>query len=129
MNAFRRWGPCIAWGALILTATSLPGALFTGAPIIPGADKVVHATMYGVFAFLLGRAFAQPHRAAHIAGAPGHVALVLIGVALFAAADEWHQQFVPGRSTELADWLADMAGAAAGVTLSRTAPSRRGTFS
>ena len=30
----------------------------------------------------------------------------------YGATDEWHQSFVPGRSTELADWIADTAGAA-----------------
>lgn len=125
MSELRRWGPSIAWGALILTATSLPGALFKDAPVIPGADKVVHATMYGILAFLAWRAGSASESKPSFLRA----VLVLMAVAFFAAADEWHQQYVPGRSTEVADWLADMAGAAAGITLSRTAPWRRGPLS
>ena len=29
--------------------------------------------------------------------------------------DEWHQSFVPGRSSDLADWIADVAGVMLGV--------------
>ncbi len=39
--------------------------------------------------------------------------MLAVGVAsAFGASDEWHQSFVPGRSAELADWVADTAGAA-----------------
>lgn len=34
----------------------------------------------------------------------------IICAGLFALSDEMHQYFVPGRSAEIADWLADMAG-------------------
>jgi VanZ family protein len=36
---------------------------------------------------------------------------------LYAFTDELHQHFVPGRSVEFADWVADSHGAAAGVAL------------
>ncbi len=125
MRQLWRWGPSLAWGALILTATSLPGALFRNAPVFPGADKGVHAMMYGILAFLAWRAVSASETKPSFL----HAALVLVALAFFAAADEWHQQFVPGRSSEVADWMADMAGAAAGITLSRTAPWRRGPLS
>jgi VanZ family protein len=34
-----------------------------------------------------------------------------VAAAGIAALDEWHQQFVPGRSASLGDWVADVAGA------------------
>jgi VanZ family protein len=72
-------------------------------------DKVLHFTIYTVFAYLLSRQISQDTtRARAAAGA------VLITLA-FAAADEWHQRFIPGRSTELADWVADSAGAIVGA--------------
>jgi VanZ family protein len=45
-------------------------------------------------------------------------------LSLLGAADEYHQQFVPGRDgLSLADWIADTAGAlAGGVLLIRTGP-------
>ena len=33
----------------------------------------------------------------------------------YAASDEWHQSFVPGRSPDAADWFADAVGALAGA--------------
>jgi VanZ family protein len=41
---------------------------------------------------------------------------VAIAVA-FGAADEWHQGFIPGRSTDPADWRADSVGAAGGAII------------
>jgi VanZ family protein len=72
-------------------------------------DKVVHFSMYCVLAALLARYVAD-----------GRVALraAIVSVACataFGAADEWHQKFIPGRSMEFADWVADTAGALVGV--------------
>ncbi len=36
--------------------------------------------------------------------------IVLLLAAIFAASDEIHQFFVPGRSSDILDWLADMLG-------------------
>ena len=38
-------------------------------------------------------------------------------VSAYAASDEWHQSFVPGRASEAADWIADTAGAIVAVVL------------
>lgn len=76
-------------------------------PRIPHFDKVVHFSVYGLLATLVCRQ-GRGWRAA--AGA-------LLAVSVFGATDEWHQSFVPGRSSEVADWLADTAGAALAVAL------------
>lgn len=44
------------------------------------------------------------------------VAMVALGW-LYAASDEWHQSFVPGRTCELADWLVDAAAVLAAVVV------------
>jgi VanZ family protein len=75
------------------------------------ADKLVHFTMYGVFGWLAARAFFRPGRAVWIALA------VVLAVSLFGAADEWHQQFIPGRSMEFFDWMSDTVGATLGATI------------
>lgn len=72
-------------------------------------DKVAHFSMYAVLAGLLTRAVWQ-HRAMLSA-----LVLTVVAVAVFGAVDEWHQRFIPGRSTELADWVADSLGGAVGV--------------
>ncbi|HKL99891.1 MAG TPA: VanZ family protein [Mobilitalea sp.] len=43
--------------------------------------------------------------------------LSMLGAALYAATDEFHQSFVPGRSCELKDVMIDTAGAALGAML------------
>jgi len=46
-------------------------------------------------------------------------------VAIWGAADEWHQSFVPGREASAGDFVADVAGAALGVSLLAWWSSRR----
>lgn len=106
----RRWTATALWGVLILALTSIPGSSL---PVIhfDAADKLVHATLYAVLGYLAMRA-ADAAR-----GRSSAVVRVLLGVLVFAAADEWHQQFVAGRSTEAADWLADGLGGAAGLAV------------
>jgi VanZ family protein len=94
----------VAWASLLLLATSWPNP---HVPDVQGGDKVTHALLYGVLAFLA-------HRAARRDGLAAAFALV-IAVSAFGWADEWHQQFIPGRSRSVADWQADTAGGAAGV--------------
>jgi VanZ family protein len=117
MSAARRWAPSVIWGAIIMVATSLPGSALPRGPDIPGLDKVVHAGLYGTLGFLVIRAMTGRAR-------PG-MAMALAVIALIAAADEWHQQWIPGRSMDAFDWAADVAGATLGATLSLTAQSRR----
>jgi VanZ family protein len=74
---------------------------------------VVHFTMYGMLGFLA-------MRAAWARGAsPRWQRLLVIAgcVSLWGALDEWHQQFIPSRSMELGDWIADSIGGIAGVTI------------
>lgn len=91
--------------ALLILAASHRSSL--AGPRIPGLDKAVHFAVYGLLATLVCRQ-GRGWRAA------GWSALA---VSAFGATDEWHQSFVPGRSTELADWLADTLGAATAVAV------------
>ena len=112
----RRWIPALLWLALIFTATSVPNP---DVPAVPGGDKAAHAIMYGVLAALVARALAPMARARRwlVAAAPA--------LALTAAADEWHQRFIPGRSASLGDWLADAAGAGFVLLVSGAVIGRR----
>lgn len=83
-----------------------------------GTDKVVHFLMYGVLAFLAARAARLDGRTT------ATLVTVGIGIALLGGVDEWHQQFIPGRSMERADWMADALGALAGTILPMTARKR-----
>jgi VanZ family protein len=66
--------------------------------------------MYCMLAFLSYRAI--------VAAAPWRTfALIAILISAFGALDEWHQQFIPGRSMEFNDWIADTSGGVTGVSL------------
>ncbi|MFN8572549.1 MAG: VanZ family protein [Gemmatimonadaceae bacterium] len=103
---------------MILTLTSLPGSVIPSAHGIPDADKFVHFGLYAVFGALLTRA-RQPAASKIV------VLRVLLAIAVFAALDEWHQQFIPGRDMDVLDWVADMAGAATGILTFLMAHRRR----
>lgn len=111
----RRWWAPALWAGVILAATSIPGPEL---PRVPGrADLFAHLALYGVLGWLLARA-AGTVRPASLAG---WVALA----SAFGAADEWHQQFIPGRSASADDWVADSLGAALGAIVYAAAARRR----
>lgn len=81
-------------------------------PIPLGADKPWHAIAYFGFAVVAVRAVAGglPRRV------DGRIAGLAIAIAVaYAVTDEVHQLFVPGRSADVADWIADTAGALMGT--------------
>lgn len=70
------------------------------------SDKVSHFAGYGVY----GAALAFGGAGAGV----GRIALIAAG-SLYGASDEFHQSFVPGRSPDWRDWLADTGGVILGV--------------
>ena len=103
----RAWAPVVAVCAVLFWLSSqsqLPS------PHIPNIDKVEHATAYGILAWLAMRAFG----ASSLDAAWGVVLASLYGVS-----DEIHQAFVPGRSSDVFDWMADTAGALVALYLFR----------
>jgi VanZ family protein len=105
------WAPVIVWMAVIfaLSAQSTLPSLPQGA-----ADtifkKAGHAVAFAILCVLVARGLhgPQPAQWRRLASA---VALA----ALYGATDEWHQSFVPGRSTRVLDWLVDLSGAMVGA--------------
>lgn len=101
----------MVWAGLILVGTSWP-SISVGPDVIIGFDKVVHFGMYGILAVLVMRALRPPHGLTQ-------AMLVLLALAAFGAADEWHQAFIPGRSGSIWDWIADSLGVITGLVASR----------
>ena len=108
--AARFWKLAAAWALLIFILSSIPGAAFPPSKLF-SYDKLMHATVYavlGAFCFLaLPRSWSK--RAS---------ALVLISGAMttvYGLTDEFHQLFVPGRSADLRDVLADAVGGLMGA--------------
>ena len=96
----------LIYAALIFIISSLPR--ITPPPLgFRFEDKVYHFLEYSIFSFLLFLAFFK----AKTDFFRKNVFLLssLIGIA-FAYSDEFHQRFVPGRSYDLFDFLADCLG-------------------
>ena len=97
--------------AIIFMASSIPnlGALPGGV-----SDKAGHSIGYAILGALVLRALAR----ARWKGVTWKMALLAVAIAtLYGISDEFHQAFVPGRSPDLFDVLADVSGAAAAVGL------------
>ena len=85
---------------------------------LPAIDKLGHAALFLVLALLLDRALAGSGRRSRRES----LTWTLAAVAVWGAATELRQAFVPGRTAEGLDLLADVAGAlayAAAAWLSR----------
>ncbi|MDZ7340787.1 MAG: VanZ family protein [candidate division KSB1 bacterium] len=98
--------PAIAWAAAIFIQSSMADISVPELGF-DWQDKVYHAIEYGILGFLLYRAlFFQKIQLlkTHASGFTW-----LLG-SLYAISDEIHQYFVPGRSADVGDALADVAG-------------------
>ena len=43
--------------------------------------------------------------------------MAVVAASLYGASDEWHQAFVPLRSSDIHDWIGDTIGAAVGAAV------------
>lgn len=105
------WRSVAAWAVLILVATTLPlTAVVRRTPVV-WLDKLVHGVLYLVLGWLVGAAVCAMGR--RNAGA---WLVALLALSAFAALDEVHQLWLPGRVASLGDWAADVVGATLGLT-------------
>ena len=106
------WAPVLLWAGLIFGLSSVPD-LGTGLgtwDIV--LRKLAHFGEYAVLGLLLGRAL-------------GREPLAALAGAAYAATDELHQHFVPGRRAAFRDVAIDTAGVLVGVALARLVQSER----
>ncbi len=96
-------GPAIGFALLIFIMSSLPGHRLP--PLgIDFSDKYIHALEFGLFGMFLYRAFlysdffTRPYLMTILTGMP------------YAALDEFHQRYVPGRFSSIWDFAADAVG-------------------
>jgi len=102
------WGPAVVYLSLIYYVSSQPQVGWA----TPYPDKLLHVSEYLVLAVLLARALNNGIRR------PVSSAMLLLTWGLcvaYAVTDEIHQTFVPGRSPDPRDALADACGAALGL--------------
>ena len=103
----RRVWPAVFYAALIFLLSSLPGNQIPELGFDLG-DKLIHLVEFGLLGLFLVRAF----------GLTAHpYALTILAGTLYAASDEVHQFFIPGRFSSGGDFFADVLGVmlAAGI--------------
>ncbi len=81
---------------------------FSNTPLpFPGFDKIVHITIYAVLGATVLFAQSSETREKTLKSVVWVVAIAT----LYGLSDEFHQSFVPGRSPDVLDVLADSVGA------------------
>jgi VanZ family protein len=105
------WGPVVLQLAIIFAASSIPNLRQ-----LPGgiSDKSGHSIGYAMLAGLLLRALAGG-RLEGVTWKRGVAAIVF--ATFYGVTDEFHQLFVPGRSADRYDVLADGVGATIGTAI------------
>ena len=100
-----------AWMALLFYLSHQPS--LETPMLFSGQDKVVHAAAYGVLGLLL--LAAQPLQAQGYSRQQAGISVLI--ASLYGLSDEIHQHFIPGRSSEVLDWVADTVGALIAASL------------
>ncbi len=115
ISFFRYWLPWVFAGGIIFFLSSKPMTEFPEVPF-PFADKIVHIFLYAFFGFLFCRAItAKPYSSIwHIRNWVAVIVTALLALA-YGMTDEYHQSFVPSRSVEGLDLLADTLGGGLGA--------------
>ena len=106
----------LLWTGLILFATLTPGDRVPDSffPNIPYFDKIVHIGLFSVQSFLMIKSFPEPRKHSLLKIKKMVFALLIcLSIAVFV---EFMQKFVPGRSYELADLIANILGILLGLT-------------
>lgn len=107
---FGYWLPVIVLALVIFIQSAYPSS--DSLNRLPFGDKVLHAGVYGVMAFLIARALNT-----HARWRGRRRPLWMIAVAatiLYGLSDEWHQSFISVRTADVLDLLADGVGAVLG---------------
>ena len=110
---FKSWIPAIIWGLIILYFTSLPGPKVPNIWYFPGADKIAHFAMYLVFGYFIAGASRYKLSPRAFKYFP-----LIFGIS-FSLLDELHQLFIPSRSCEVLDFLANSLGILLGFLIIR----------
>ncbi len=99
----------ISWAGVLFYLSSQPS--IDTPSLFPGQDKLFHLIAYGVLGFLgMGAMLIHESGYRH-----RQLWLVVLLVVLYGISDEIHQYFVPGRTMDIYDVLADSIGGLLGA--------------
>jgi VanZ family protein len=109
----KRWGPAILIMAIIFLASATPGSDMPkfgtwDMPMKKGGHMLGYALLAAAYLHSLSRSLRTPRM---------HLIAATCMVLCYAASDEFHQKFVPGRTSSIYDVLVDMIGAMIGLAL------------
>ncbi|MCX6226195.1 MAG: VanZ family protein [Bacteroidia bacterium] len=107
----------LIWSLLILILCAIPGGSLPRSPIfnIPNFDKIVHALLYFPLAFFLGAEFDLSKKSILRVAGP---LLTMFVVAIYGGLIEFLQEYLfIKRSSDIVDFLADMIGGLAGLSI------------
>ncbi len=107
----------LIWAVIILIACAVPGGSLPATPFlsIPNFDKIVHAGLYLPLAVVLGAEFDLSGK--RLLQLFGPLLTILI-IAFYGGLIEILQEYLfVGRSADIADFLFDVIGGLAGLTL------------
>ena len=102
----RYYFPALFWALLIFTVSSIH-KLPTDPTGTGFVDKIAHFLEYFILGFFMAHAFYNMSNKKHSFWR--YFIAAFLGVA-YAASDEWHQSFVPGRHMDVGDFIADSFG-------------------
>ncbi|MEO8513298.1 MAG: VanZ family protein [Ignavibacteria bacterium] len=106
-NFFKYHFLVLAWALIIFIQSSFPAVDFPKVEWI-SMDKVIHMGVFGLLAALCYISFIHLGKGSTFSkNAFLWTAIICI---VYGASDEFHQYFVPYRSSEVQDWAADVAG-------------------
>lgn len=113
-NPFRRAAriaAVMAWAALIFAASARPDLRVASDDLVDLiVRKAAHVVVFGVLALLVARAVRGEG-----VGTRSTLIVAWLGTLAYAASDEWHQTWVPGRVGHAGDVAIDMVGASIAV--------------
>jgi VanZ family protein len=105
--------PLIIYWIILFILTSLPTGLALETRNI--SDKLLHFGAYGILSVLLYLNMSFQNKFQLLKKYPATITVLI--ASLYGLFDEIHQMFVPGRSAEFLDWLADFSGSLLAVVI------------
>jgi VanZ family protein len=102
--------PLTLYWIVLFTATTLPGK---DLPDLGISDKIEHFSAFFILAVLINLTLIY-QRKSFLLFRYAIIATIIITLS-YGAIDEIHQLFIPGRSADFRDWLADSSGVIMGV--------------
>jgi VanZ family protein len=111
-----RWWLALYWLLPAIVYAAFIFYLSSQANPLPGlstrfSDKLLHLVEYAAFGAVATWGFS------HLVRLPRAARWAALVGSLYGLSDEFHQRFVPHRSADVADWVADTIGSALGALL------------